>query len=78
MKSKVSEFENNEKLTRDTKYITGGHPWCRHSSSSTRSSSQPGGISPGETTPERNNYSNAEYTNTQQDLTIGDNYITKL
>jgi hypothetical protein len=26
MKSKVSEFENNEKLTRDTKYITGGHP----------------------------------------------------
>jgi hypothetical protein len=31
--------------------------------------SQPGGISPGQTTsPESNNYSKAEFTNTQQDL----------
>jgi hypothetical protein len=50
--------------------IIGGHPWCHYSaSSSTHSSSQPGGISPGQTTsPENNNYSKAEYTNTQQDL----------
>ena len=42
-----------------------------HSSSSTHSSSQPGGISPGHTSlPESNKYSKAEYTNTQQDLPV--------
>jgi hypothetical protein len=47
----------------------GGHPWCHHSSSDTHCSSQPGGISPGQTTsPETNNYSKAEYT--QQDLLV--------
>jgi hypothetical protein len=50
--------------------ITGGHPWCNYSAwSSIHSSSQPSGISPGQTTSlENNNYSKAEYTNTQQDL----------
>jgi hypothetical protein len=49
-------------------------------SSSTHSSSQPGGISPGHTSPKAltgsTDYSKAEYTNTQQDLPVGDNYFT--
>jgi hypothetical protein len=49
-------------------------------SSSTHSSSQPGGISPGHTSPKAlpgsTYYSKAEYTNTQQDLPVGDNYFT--
>jgi hypothetical protein len=50
--------------------ITRGHLWRPYStSSSTHSSSQPGGILPGQTTShENNNYSKSEYTNTQQDL----------
>jgi hypothetical protein len=44
------------------------------------SSSQPGGISPGHTSPkalpESTHYRKAEYTNTQQDLPVGDNYFT--
>jgi hypothetical protein len=59
---------------------TGGQPWCLQSSSSTHSSSQPGGISPGHTSPKAlpgsADYSKAEYTNTQQDLPVGDNYFT--
>jgi hypothetical protein len=58
----------------------GGQPWCLQSSSSTHSSSQPGGISLGHTSPkelpEATDYSKAEYTNTQQDLLVGDNYFT--
>jgi hypothetical protein len=54
--------------------------WCLHSSSSTHSSSQPGGISPGHTSTKAlrgtTDYSKAEYTNTQQDLPVGDNYFT--
>jgi hypothetical protein len=50
------------------------------SSSSTHSSSQPGGISPGHTSPKAlprsTNHSKAKYTNTQQDLPVGDNYFT--
>jgi hypothetical protein len=42
---------------------------------------QPGGISPGHTSlkvlPGSTHYSKAEYTNTKQDLPIGDNYFTK-
>jgi hypothetical protein len=49
-------------------------------SSSTHSSSHPGGISPGHTSlkalPGSTYYSKAEYTNTQQDLPVGDNYFT--
>jgi hypothetical protein len=49
-------------------------------SSSTHSSSQPGGISLGHTSikalPGTTDYSKAEYTNTQQDLPVGDNYFT--
>jgi hypothetical protein len=42
-----------------------------HSSSSTHSSAQPGGISPGQTlSPESNNYNKTEYTNTQQNLPV--------
>jgi hypothetical protein len=45
------------------------------------SSSQPGGISPGHTSlnalPRSTYYSKSEYTNTQQDLSVGDNYFTK-
>jgi hypothetical protein len=41
---------------------------------------QPGGIPPGRTSPKAlpgaTNYSKAEYTNTQQDLPVGDNYFT--
>jgi hypothetical protein len=51
MMCKGSKFENNGKLNYDTVDIMGGHPWCHHLSSSTHSSSQPGGISPGYTTP---------------------------
>jgi hypothetical protein len=51
-----------------------------HSSSSTHSSSQPGGISPGQTStkalPGATDYSKVEYINTQQDLPVGDNYFT--
>jgi hypothetical protein len=40
----------------------------------------PGGISPGHTSPKAlrgsTYYSKAEYTNTQQDLRVGDNYFT--
>jgi hypothetical protein len=58
----------------------GGQPLCLNSSSSTHSSSQPGGISPGHTSPKAlpgaTDYSKAENTNTQQDLPIGDNYFT--
>jgi hypothetical protein len=47
---------------------------------STHSSSQPGGISPGHTSPKAlpgsTYYSKAEYTNTQQDLPVGDDYFT--
>jgi hypothetical protein len=47
---------------------------------STHSSSQPGRISPSHTSPkalpEATDYSKAEYTNTQQDLPVGDNYFT--
>jgi hypothetical protein len=47
---------------------------------STHSSSQPGGISPCHTSakalPRTTDYSKAEYINTQQDLPVGDNYIT--
>jgi hypothetical protein len=52
--------------------ITRGRLWFRYlASSSTDSSSQPGGISPGQTTsPENTNWSKAEYTNTQQDLPV--------
>jgi hypothetical protein len=43
--------------------------------SSTHSSSEPGGISPGHTSTKAlsgtTNYSKVEYTNTQQDLTVG-------
>jgi hypothetical protein len=50
------------------------------SSSSTHSSSQSGGISPGHTSPKAlpgsTYYSKVEYTNTQQDLPVGDNYFT--
>jgi hypothetical protein len=53
---------------------------CLHSSSSTHSSSQPGGISLGHTTPKSlpgaTHKSKAEYANTQQDLPTGDNYFT--
>jgi hypothetical protein len=42
---------------------------------STHSSSQPGGISPGHTSPKALPGA-TEYTNTQQDLLIGDNYFT--
>jgi hypothetical protein len=49
--------------------------------SSTHSSSQPGGISLGHTSlnalPGSTHDSKAEYTNTQQDLPVGDNYFTK-
>jgi hypothetical protein len=42
---------------------------------------QPGGISPGHTSlkalPGSTHYSKDEYTNTQQDLRVGDNYFTK-
>jgi hypothetical protein len=42
---------------------------------------QPGGISPGHTSlnalPGSTYYSKAEYTNTQQDLSVSDNYFTK-
>jgi hypothetical protein len=48
--------------------------------SSTHSSSQPGGISPGHTSPKALSgstcYRKAEYTNTQQYLTVGGNYFT--
>jgi hypothetical protein len=51
-------------------------------SSSTHSSSPPGGISPGHTSPKAlpgsTFLSKAEYTNTQQDLPVADNYFTKL
>jgi hypothetical protein len=44
------------------------------------SSSQSGGISPGHTSPKAlpgaTDYSKAEYTNTQQDVPVGDNYFT--
>jgi hypothetical protein len=47
---------------------------------STHFSSQPGGISPCHTSakalPRTTDYSKAEYINTQQDLPVGDNYIT--
>jgi hypothetical protein len=47
---------------------------------STHSSSQPGRISPSHTSPKAlpgaTDYSKAEYTNTQQDLPVGDNYFT--
>jgi hypothetical protein len=40
----------------------------------------PGGISPGHTSPKAlpgaTNYSKIEYTNTQQDLPVDDNYFT--
>jgi hypothetical protein len=46
------------------------------------SSSQPGGISPGHTSPKAlpisTYYSKAEYTKTQQDIPVGDNYFTKI
>jgi hypothetical protein len=46
----------------------------------THSSSQPGGISPGDTSPKAlpgaTIYSKAEYTNTQQDLRVDGNYFT--
>jgi hypothetical protein len=49
-------------------------------SSFTHSSTQPGRISPGHTSPKplpgSTYYSKAEYTNTQQDLPVGDNYFT--
>jgi hypothetical protein len=58
----------------------GGQPLCLKSSSSTHSSSQPGGISPGHTSPKalpRSTFdSKTEYTNTQQDLPVGDIYFT--
>jgi hypothetical protein len=42
--------------------------------------SQPGGISPGHTSPKAllgtTDYNKAKYTNTQQDLPVGNNYIT--
>jgi hypothetical protein len=67
--------------TAENKNTTGSQPWCLHSSSSTHSSSQPGGISPGHTSPkalpEATYYSKAEYNNTQQDLPVGGNYFTK-
>jgi hypothetical protein len=60
----------------------GGQPRCLHSSSSTHSSSQLGGISPGHTStkalPGTTDYSKAEYTNIQQDLPVGDNYLPTL
>jgi hypothetical protein len=41
---------------------------------------QPGGISPGHTSPKAlpgsTHYSKAEYANTQQDLPVSDNYFT--
>jgi hypothetical protein len=47
---------------------------------STHSSSQPGGISLGYTSPKAlpgaTDCSKADYTNTQQDLPVGDNYFT--
>jgi hypothetical protein len=43
---------------------------------------QPGGISLGHTSPKSlpgsTYYSKAEYTNTQQDLPVGDNYFTQI
>jgi hypothetical protein len=49
-------------------------------SSSTHFSSQPGEISLGHTSPKALpgaiDYSKVEYTNTQQDLPVGDNYFT--
>jgi hypothetical protein len=66
-----SEFIKTAEVLMTIRYdITRGHLWCHYSaSSSTHSSSQPGGISPGQTTsPESNNCSKTEYTNTQQDL----------
>jgi hypothetical protein len=42
--------------------------------------STPGGISPGHTAPKAlpgaTDYSKVEYTNTQEDLPVGDNYFT--
>jgi hypothetical protein len=69
--SKTAEIQ-----LRGTLSITGDQPWCIHSSSSTHSSSQRGGISPGHTslkalTWNQQNYSEAEYINTQQVLPDG-------
>jgi hypothetical protein len=78
--NEVHSFENNGNKLNDVRSITGGLPWCLHSSSSTHSSSQPGGISPCHTSakvlPRSTDYSKAEYTNTQEDLPVSDNYIT--
>jgi hypothetical protein len=50
------------------------------SSSSTHSSSQLGGVSPGHTSPKAlpgsTYYSKAEYSSTQQDLPVGEKYFT--
>jgi hypothetical protein len=79
-KEVVQSFETAEFKLAESGNTTGGHPWCLQLSSSTHSSSQPGGISPGHTSPKAlpgsTYYSNAEYTNTQQDLLDGDNYFT--
>jgi hypothetical protein len=78
--NKIRSFENSGIKLNDARNITEGLPWCLHSSYSTHSSSQLGGISPSHTSakalPGTTDYSKAEYTNTQQDLPVGDNYIT--
>jgi hypothetical protein len=78
--NEVQSFENSKIKLNDARSITRGLPWCLHSSSSTDSSNQPGGISPGHTSPKAlpgtTDYSKVEYTNTQQDLPVGDRYIT--
>jgi hypothetical protein len=75
--NKVQSFSKNSRIKLNgARNTMGGQSWCLHSSSSTHSSSQPGEISPGHTStkalPGTTDYSKAEYTNTQQDLPVGD------
>jgi hypothetical protein len=63
--NEIQSFENSGTKLNGARNITGGLPWCYHSSSSTHSSSQPGEISPDHTSakalPRTTDYSKAEY-----------------